>query len=154
MTLHESIKKEIPKAMKARDAVRLSTLRSLITAMTNEVVSKKRKPDEYLSDEEAYVVIKRASNQRKDSIEHYEKADRGELAENEKNELAILEALLPKLMGREEIEVIVKNKMQELGMGVSVEKAQVGKLTGTIMSELKGKADGAEVKAVIDSLLE
>ncbi len=153
MTLHESIKAGIPEAMKARDAVRLSTLRSLITAMTNEVVSKKRMPNEFLTDEEALVVIKRAANQRKDSIEQYEAAGRPELAENEKLELVILETFLPELIAREEIEVIVKEKMAELGILGSAEKSQAGKLTGTIMAELKGKADGADVKAVIDSLL-
>jgi len=53
MTIHEQIKAGIPDAMRAKDAVRLQTYRSLVTMMTNEVVSKKRKPDELLTDEEA-----------------------------------------------------------------------------------------------------
>jgi uncharacterized protein YqeY len=150
MTIHETLKKSIPDAMRAHDAVKLQTLRSMITMMTNEVVAKKRKPDEFLTDEEALAVIKRAANQRKDSIEQFEKGGRPELAEPEKLELAIIETYLPDLMSREEIEIIAKTKMTELGIA---SKADAGKFTGALMKELKGKADGGDVKAVVDSLL-
>ena len=150
MTIHETIKKSIPDAMRAKDAVRLQTLRSLVTAMTNEVVAKGRKPDEFLTDEEALVVLKRASNQRKDSIEQFEKGGRSELAEPEKLELAIIETYLPSMMSRAEIEVVVKARMAEMGV---TSKAEAGKFTGAVMKDLKGKADGADVKAVVDNLL-
>jgi uncharacterized protein len=148
--IHETLKKSIPDAMRAHDAVRLQTLRSLVTAMTNEVVAKKRKPDEFLTDEEALAVLKRAANQRKDSIEQFTKGGRPELAEPEQAELAIIESFLPSMMSREEIETIVKAKMAEMGIST---KAEAGKFTGTLMKELKGQADGADVKAVVDSLL-
>lgn len=150
MAIHETIKKSIPDAMRARDEVRLRTLRSLVTAMTNEVVNKKRKPDEFLIDEEAIAVIKRAVNQRKDSIEQFEKASRNDLAEPEKAELAILESYLPAMMSREEILPIARAKMAELNVS---SKADAGKFTGALMKNLKGKADGGDVKAVVDSLL-
>jgi uncharacterized protein YqeY len=118
--------------------------------MTNEVVAKKRKPDEFLTDDEAVAVVKRAANQRKDSIEQFEKASRDDLAEPERAELAILESYLPTQMSRDEIAVIARTKMAELGVSG---KADAGKFTGTLMKELKGKADGADVKAVVDSLL-
>lgn len=150
MTIHETLKQSIPDALRARDEVRLRTLRSLVTAMTNEVVAKKRKPDEFLADDEAVAVVKRAVNQRKDSIEQFEKAGRADLAEPEKAELAILESYLPSQMSREEILPIAKAKMTELGVS---SKADAGKFTGALMKDLKGKADGADVKAVVDSLL-
>src|SRR3989344_9429192 len=150
MATHEMLKKSIPDALRARDEVRLRTLRSLVTAMTNEVVAKKRKPDEFLIDEEAIVVVKRAANQRKDSIEQFEKASRNDLAEPEKAELAILESYLPSQMSSEEIMALAKAKMAELGVS---SKADAGKFTGALMKELKGKADGGEVKTVVDSLL-
>ncbi len=150
MAIHETLKKSIPDAMRARDEVRLRTLRSLVTAMTNEVVAKKRKPDEFLTDEEATTVLKRASNQRKDSIEQFEKASRNDLAEPEKLELTLIESYLPSMMSREEITAIAKAKMAELSVS---SKADAGKFTGTLMKELKGKADGGDVKAVVDSLL-
>jgi len=150
MTIHESIKKGIPDALRAHDDVRLRTLRSVVTLMTNEVVAKKRKPDEFLTDEEALVVLKRAANQRKDSIQQFTAAGRTELAEPEEAELAVIEAFLPTLMTREEIEPIAKAKMAEMGVS---SKQDAGRFTGALMQELKGKADGGDVKAVVDSLL-
>jgi uncharacterized protein YqeY len=149
-TIHESLKAGIPIALKARDEVRLRTIRSLTTAMTNEVVAKKRKPDEFLTDEEALVVLKRASNQRKDSIEQYIKGGRPELAEPEKEELAIIESLLPSQISAREIEPIARAKMLEMGIS---SKADAGRFTGALMKDLKGQADGGVVKSVVDSLL-
>ncbi len=150
MAIHEDLKKSIPDAMRAHDAVKLQTLRSLVTAMTNEVVAKKRKPDELLTDEEALAVLKRAANQRKDSIEQFEKASRDDLAEPEKAELLIIESYLPALMSREEIEVVAKARMADLGVS---NKTEAGKFTGILMKELRGRADGSDVKAVVDILL-
>lgn len=150
MTIHETIKAGIPAAMKARDEVTLRTYRSLVTAMTNEVVAKKRKPDELLTDEEALAVLKRAANQRKDSIQQFDAGGRPELSEPEKEELAVIEALLPAQMSAEEIETIARAKMAELGI---TEKKDAGKFTGALMQELKGRADGGAVKAVVDALL-
>ena len=150
MAIHETIKKSIPDALRTHDEVRLRTLRSLVTAMTNEVVAKKRKPDEFLTDDEALAVLKRAASQRKDSIEQFEKASRNDLAEPEKAELAIIESYLPTMMSREEILPIAKAKMAELSIS---SRADAGKFTGALMKELKGKADGGDVKAVVDNLL-
>lgn len=150
MTIHETLKKLIPDAMRAHDAVKLQTLRSLVTMMVNEVVAKKHKPDEFLTDEEALIVLKRAANQRKDSIEQFTNASRMDLVEPEKAELAIIETFLPVLMSREEIETIARAKMTEMGVS---SKADAGKFTGALMKELKGQADGGDVKAVVDNLL-
>ena len=150
MTIHQSIKSSIPDAMRAKDEVRLRTVRSLVTMMTNEVVAKKRKPDEFLTDEEALAVLKRAANQRKDSIEQFTQAGRPELAEPELAELAIINSYLPTLMSRDEIAKVVAEKLAELG---PIDKSGAGKFMGLIMKELAGKADGPDVKAVIDELV-
>ncbi len=147
--IHETIKAGIPDALRAKDVVRLRTLRSLTTAMTNEVVAKKRKPDEFLTDEEALAVLKRSANQRKDSIEQFESAGRAELAAPEKEELAVIESFLPAQMPREAIETVVKAKIAEMG----ADKSKAGMVTGAVMKELKGQADGGAVKEVVDSLL-
>lgn len=149
MAIHQDIKRGIPDALRAKDEVRLRTFRSLVTAMTNEVVAKKRKPDEFLTDEEAIAVVKRAANQRKDSIEQFTAAGRAELAEPEHAELALLESLLPTMMSREEIEPVAKAKIAEM----SADKSKAGMVMGAVMKELKGKADGGDVKAVVDALL-
>lgn len=151
MAIHENLKKEIPDAMRAKDAIKLQTLRSLVTAMTNEVVNKKRKPDEFLTDDEALAVLKRAANQRKDSIEQFEAAGRSELAEPEKLELAIIQGYLPAQMSEDEVKAAVTAKAAELGVS---SKADANKLIGALMRDLKGQADGALVKQVVDNLLQ
>ncbi len=150
MKIHEKLKSEIMDALRAKDSVRLTTLRSLVTAMTNEVISKKRKPDQFLTDDEALVVLKRASNQRKDSIEQFEKAGRDDLASTEKAELEIIKSFLPTQMSQEEIEVVVKTKISELGI---TDTSGTGKLIGALMKEFKGTADGSDVKNVVEKLL-
>jgi uncharacterized protein len=150
MSLHTDIKSEVTEAMKARDALRVSVLRGLLAAFTNESLAKKRKPDEELSDDEVLTVIGRQVKQRKDSIEQFEKGGRPELAEDEKKELVILEAYLPSQMSKEEVFEYVKVKQGELGI---TDKSKAGQLTGMIMKDLKGKADGTYVKEAVDSLL-
>jgi len=135
-------------ALKAKDTLRLNVIRGLLSAFTNEAVSKKRKPDEALSDEEALVVISRAVKQRKDSIEQFEKGGRPELAEVEKSELAILGTYLPTQMSQEEVVVFIKKKQVELNM----DKSKKGQFMGIIMKDLNGQADGSMVKEIIDSL--
>lgn len=135
--------------MKAKDAVRLDVLRGLLSAFTNENVTKKRAPDTELSDEEVLTVISRAVKQRKDSIEQFEKGGRPELVEAEKTELAILETYLPEQMPREEVEAFIKAKVAEAG---GLDASKKGQFMGMIMKELKGKVDGAVVKEVIDAI--
>jgi uncharacterized protein len=149
MSLHQDIKRQMVEAMKAKDAVRLGVIRGLLSSFTNEAVSKKRKPDEELSDDEALSVIARAVKQRKDSIEQFEKGGRKDLVDAEQAELKILETYLPTQMSREEIFSYVKAKQTELGMTDPIKKNQ---FIGLIMKDLKGKADGMIVKEVVDSI--
>ena len=146
---HQELKEAIKDAMRAKDTVRLGVLRGLSAAATNELVSKQRKPDEMLSDEDLLTVIMRASKQRKDSIEQFVAGGRPELAESEKAELAIIEEMLPAQMSREEIEKAAKEKAQALGV---TDKTKANQLMGSLMKDLKGKADGTLVKDVVDSL--
>lgn len=147
--LHEEIKSKIKEAMLARDSVRLEVLRGMVTAFTNDLVSKGKKPQDFLSDEEALAVITRLSKQRKDSIEQYTKGGREDLAAEEKAQLAIIETFLPKLMDKSEVEKIAKATQAELGITDPTKK---GMLMSALMKDLKGKADGSIVKEVVDSL--
>ena len=147
-------------AMKAKDDLRVQTLRGAMAAFTNELVSKGRKPTEELDDAGAISVLKRLAKQRKEAAAEYTKGARPELAEKESKELAILEAYLPQTMDRASIEKVAKAKMAEFGItdasGVGLpaaRAAQVGKLTGAVMKELAGQADGNDVKAVVTALL-
>lgn len=134
----------------AKDQVRLTTLRGVLSAFTNESVALKRTPQDKLSDEEALAVLKRLSKQRKDSIEQFEKAGRNDLSENEKAELKIIEEFLPAQMGEEEVRKVVKSKVEELGIS---DKSKMGQLMGAIIKETKGQADGGLVKKIVEELL-
>jgi len=149
MSLHEQIKAEVKPAMMAKDTVRLSVVRNMISAFTNELVATGKTPQDLLDDAGVLKVIKRLANQRKDSIEQFVKGGRPELAESEQAELVILEKYLPTLMSREEIKVVALAKKDALGVA---DKSKTGQLTGAIMKDLAGKADGSDVKAVVDEL--
>lgn len=149
MTLHETLKESLKESLKAKDEVRLRTVRSMLTAMTNELVATGKKPQDIIDDTTFLAVVKRLAKQRKESIVQYEAAGRPELAVPEKAELAILESYLPTLMSQDEIRPIAEAKKAELGV---TDKAGMGKLIGAITKELAGKADGSDVKAVVESL--
>lgn len=146
--LHEQIKSKIKEAMMAKDSVRLETYRGMLSAFTNELVAKNRKPNEMLSDDDAIMVITRLSKQRKDSIEQFKKGNREDLVKEEQMQLAILETYLPKLMEKDEVEKIARVKKDELGITDATKK---GMLMSALMKDLKGKADGLMVKEVVDS---
>src|ERR1035437_3294691 len=114
MSLHKQIKDGIKEAMIKKDAFRLMVLRGISAAFTNEIIAKKMTTEE-LSDEDATAIVRRLIKQRKDSIEQFTKGNRMDLVKAETDEMNILEALLPKLMSREEIEKIVKAKVAEAG---------------------------------------
>lgn len=149
MDLHTQIKGELKDAMKAHDAVRLRTVRSMLTAFTNELVATGKTPQDTLADEGVLSVIKRLAKQRKESITQFEAAARHELAEPEKEELAVLESYLPQTMSQEEIEPLARAKKEELGV---TDKSKMGILMGALMKDLAGKADGGDVKAVVEKL--
>lgn len=143
------IKDSLKEAMKNKDAVRLSVVRGLSTAFMNELVATNRTPQDELSDEEVITVITREAKRRKDSINQYVEGGREELAADEKAELAILQEYLPTLMSQDEIRPFAEAKIAEMG----ADKTKSGQITGALMRDLKGKADGNDVKAVVDSLL-
>ncbi len=149
MSLHEQIKEQLKDALRAKDEVKLRTIRGMLTAFTNELVATSRKPQEMLNDEEVVNVIRRLAKQRKESITQFVAGGREDLAVGEREELAVLEAYLPQMMSEDEVRKIVEAKKAELGID---DKAKLGMFVGTLMKELKGKADGALVKQIAESL--
>lgn len=137
--------------MRAKDQLKVDTLRGIIAACTNELVAKGKKPTDEVMDADVLTVIKRLTKQRKDAAEQFDKGNRPELRDKELAELKLLEAYLPQMASREEIERVAKAKMAELGVS---DKAGIGKLTGAVMKELGGNADGNDVKDVLASLLQ
>jgi uncharacterized protein YqeY len=147
--LTQQIRSDMVAAMKAKDDLRRDTLRGALSAFTNELVAKGRKPTEELADNDAVTVLKRLAKQRKEAAEVYAKGGRSELAEKELNELKVIESYLPQTAGRDEIEKIARAKKEEMGV---TDASGLGKLTGAVMKEFAGRADGNDVKAVVASL--
>jgi len=151
--LQEKIKNDLKKAMKNRDTLKMTTLRSVLAGFTNELIAQKMKPQEEVTDEIAISVIKKAVKQRKDSIEQFEKGGREDLVKIEKSELEILEEYLPAMMSREEIQKIAITKKAELGIE---DKTKIGILIGAVLKEIKAvgaSADGGEVKKIVEKLI-
>lgn len=150
MTLIEQIKNEIKEAMKSKDQVKLTVLRGLTSAFTNELVATGKTPHDEVTDELAMTVIKRASKQRKDAIEQFEKGGREDLVLKEKEELEIVETYLPAMMSEEQTRKLVLKKKEELGIS---DKSGMGQLMGAVIKESQGQADGAVVKKIVDEVL-
>ena len=148
--LHQQIKDNIKESMKAGDKVRLEVMRGLATAFMNELVATDRTPQEMLTDEQSLSVITRLAKQRKDSITQFKAGNRDDLVKKEEAELKILKTYLPSMMEKGEVEKIVRAKKEALGI---VDPKEKGKLIAALMKDLKGKADGATVKEVVDSLV-
>lgn len=147
MSLHEKIKGQVKEAMLEKNQVKLGVVRGLIAAFTNELVAKKRLPNELLTNDEALAVIKRAAKQRQDSIAQFTAGGRADLVESEEAELKIINTYLPQMMGREEIKKIAPDVL------ANFTKADMGKAIGALMKATKGQADGADVKAVVEESL-
>ncbi len=134
--------------MIAKDETRTLVLRGVQAEIQKELIAKKSTATEG-TDEELLAVIKKLVKQRRDSIDQFTKGNRPDLAANESKELKILETYLPATMSRDEIKKIAIAKKAELKV---TDKAGAGKLIGAISKDLKGRADGSDIKAVVDSL--
>ena len=141
-----SINQKIQDAMKARDDIRVSTLRLLSSAFNYERIAKQHE----LTKEEELVVVKREAKKRLEAIEAYEKAKVQEKADREKEELAILGEFLPKQMSDEELEKIVEEVVRETG---ATSIADMGKVMGVAMGKVSGRADGGRVSELVKSKL-
>ncbi|MEK7463600.1 MAG: GatB/YqeY domain-containing protein [Patescibacteria group bacterium] len=148
ITLHENIKTQITEALRAHDTIRLETLRGLVSSFSYELIAQKS-PAGFVDDDTALALIKKSVKQHKDSIEQFEKGGRKDLVKKEKAELAILEVFLPETMSRKDIKKIAEAKIAKDG---KPDAKKLGQFMGMLMKELKGKADGADVKAVVEEL--
>lgn len=150
MTLKDKITGEMTAAMKAKDANRLSVLRMAKAALMNE--ANKKGASYELTGEESAKVLQTLVKQRKDSIDQYEKAGRTELAEKEKNELAVLEDYLPQAASAEEIETAVGEAIRETG-AASIK--EMGAVMKAAQAKLAGKsADGKLVSETVKAKLQ
>jgi len=147
MTLTEQINDDLKKAMKSGDSVKLNTIRS-IRAQIIEL--SKRGTGTSITPEEEISILLSGAKKRKEAIEMYEKAERKDLADQEKRELEIINGYLPKQMNREEVEVVVKRIIAEVGAASSKDFCKV---MPVVMKELKGKIDGKVVQELVKEQL-
>lgn len=140
--LEEGIKKQILEAMKAKDEVRVSTLKMLSAELHNARIEKM---SDLVEDEEIKVVQKEVKK-RKDAIEAYTQGGRQELVERETAELKILEEFAPEEMGREEVEKLVEEAVAEVGAN---SMADIGHVMSVLMPKVAGRADGKLVSEIV-----
>ena len=145
MTLKQTISDDLKSALKASEAIRLSTLRMLSAAIANKEIEL-RKKDIGLSDGEVLDVVSSEARRRKDSITEYDKAQRIELAQKERDELTILQSYLPPEIADDELVRIIRAGIREAG---ATSEKDFGKVMKVIMPILKGKASGDRIAAVL-----
>ncbi len=151
MTLQQKVREDMTQAMKAKEEVRLRVLRSLLTLFMQELTATKRTPQDTLSDEEVLTLIKRSVKQRTEAALQFRNGGREDLAQNEDEEAKVLTTYLPEQMSKEEIETVVRSVMEKMGV---TDKSGMGKLMGAVMAEIKNRADGKDVKEVLESILQ
>lgn len=147
--MQEKLKAELKQAMMAKNMERVSVLRMLSAAITNELVYLQKLPTDTLEDAEVLKVLKRELKKRKDAIEQFTTAGRPELAEGEMMEAEIIEEFLPVQMSKEEIVAKVSTKLE----AEPVDATKKGQFIGVMLKELGDSADGSLVKEVIDELV-
>ncbi|MGA9566864.1 MAG: GatB/YqeY domain-containing protein [Candidatus Korobacteraceae bacterium] len=134
MSLTERVQKDMVDAMRKREELRLSTLRMMKSALKNKEIDKRAALDE----KEELQVFSMLINQRKDSIEAFEKGNRPELAKKEAEEITIIEAYMPKALGEADIVAAVKATIAEMG-------SPTMKDMGTVMKNVMARLAGARV---------
>ncbi|GAA6141973.1 GatB/YqeY domain-containing protein [Hydrogenophaga sp. 5NK40-0174] len=146
MSLKNQITEDLKSAMRAKEMERLATIRLLLAAI------KQKEVDEQIELDDAAVVgvLDKLVKQRKDSIEAFEKADRQDLADKEKGELAVLSAYLPERMTADEVIAAVSAIVVEVGASGM---GDMGKVMGAAKARLAGKADMAQVSAAVKAAL-
>jgi uncharacterized protein YqeY len=144
--LKDQLHSDLTASMKARDALRTSTLRMVLSAITNAEVAGKEVRE--LSDEDVITVLGSEAKKRREASEAFEAGNRPELAEKEKAEAAILAEYLPAQLSAEEIEAIVTAAVESTGAAGEGMRA-MGKIMGVVSPQVKGKADGGAVAAEV-----
>ena len=147
MNYIEKIKQDMYAAMKSKDKVKATILRSLLSNLKKIEIEKK----EPIAEPEYLSIVKKMVKQLKESIDVYSQAGRIELAEKEKSELSIIEAYPPKQFSEEEILELIKNIISE----ISVKNiSDIGKVMAIVMKKGGGKVDGGIANRIAKELLQ
>lgn len=144
--LKDRLRSDLTGSIKARDELRSSTLRMVLTAVTNAEVAGKESRE--LSDEDVVAVLSSEAKKRREAAEAFDAAGRDEMAAKERTEAAVLAEYLPEPLTQAEIADLVSAAIAQLGVGQEGPRA-MGKVMGVIQPKVKGRADGAFVAAEV-----
>jgi len=147
MSQKQQLQEDLKTSLKARDALRVSTIRLALSATKNIEIERGRE----LTDEELTEVLAREAKRRREAIEGAEKAGRSDIADKENKELEILAEYLPKQLTEKEIEQIAKDVIAEVGAASPQDR---GRVMGALMQRIKGRADGKIAGQVVERILQ
>jgi uncharacterized protein len=146
MSLREQINDDLKAAMRGGDTARRDTIRLLTAALKQREVDERK----VLSDADVLAVIEKMIKQRRDSITQFEQGGRQDLADKEKQELALLQAYMPQAMGEDELAAAIAAAVSETG---AAGPADMGKVMAVLKPKLAGRADMGKVSAVVKARL-
>ena len=147
MSLEERINQDLKEAMKAKDPAALRGIRAIKAAILLEKTSGAKHE---ISNDLEMKIVQKLIKQRKDSLDIYQKQNREDLAQTEREEIEVIKQYLPKQLTREELRVEIKKVIDELGAS-SIQ--DMGKVMGTASKKLAGKADGKTMSGIVRELL-
>lgn len=150
MSLKDRISEDIKTAMKAKDKTRLETVRSIKKVILEKEVSVRPQGQESLTETQELEVLAQLAKQRRDAIEQYRQAGRNDLADQEAQELVIIEEYLPKQLSDDEITAVIDEIIASVG---ATSAKDMGKVMGPTMQKLKGRADGQKIQAIVKAKL-
>lgn len=148
MSLKQQILDDTKNAMKAKDMDKVNTLRFLQSAVKNKEIEVRPNA---LTDEDVVSVLRKSVKQRQDSIAQYSAAGRADLADKEKLELSIIEGYLPKQMGADQIEAVVKQAIKDVG---ATSPKEMGAVMKAVQAKTQGTADNKIVSEIVKKLLQ
>jgi uncharacterized protein YqeY len=148
-TLSERISEDLKTAMKAKDTVALNVVRGLKSAIKYAAIEKLG-AEGVLEDADAIVVVRKEIKKRQDSVEQYEKANRQDLADTEKAEIAVLEKYLPAAMSAAELSKLVDDAIAETG---ATSKKDMGKVMKLVTERAAGRTDGKTISGEVGKRL-
>ncbi len=146
MALREQINDDLKAAMRGGDAARRDTIRLLLAALKQREVDERKA----LTDADVLGIIEKMIKQRRDSIAQFEQGGRQDLADKEKQELALLQAYMPQALGESEIAAVVIAAIAETG---AAGPADMGKVMAVLKPKLAGRADMSKVSATVKAQL-
>jgi uncharacterized protein YqeY len=148
--LKDKLSEDLKDAMRAKDQVRLRTIRSLRAALMEKEIEQREGGTATLTSDQEMAVVQKQAKQRRDAMEQYAQADRDDLRQKEAEELVVIEEYLPKQLGDDELRKVVQEVIAATG---AASPKDMGRVMGAVMERLRGQAEGRRVQLLASELL-